>query len=114
MDCKFLELGSSELVGKASFMITITLAPLKCWEAGSLLPIRKPCLDFHTNKVVLRLEFILISTLRIAPEEIFPPLSALRLQISTSQHALNLRKALQSNSFFITFHQAEKPPGGLG
>ena len=62
------------LVGEASFMVTITLAPVKCWEAGSLLPIRKPCLDFHTNKVVLRLEFILISILRIAPElrNIFP------------------------------------------
>lgn len=95
-------------------MSTITLALLKCWEAGSLFPIRKPCLDFHTNKVVLRLEFVLISILRITPElRNISPSVALSLRISSSLHALNLRQGLQPNSFFITSHQAEKPPGGL-
>jgi hypothetical protein len=111
VDCEFQELSFLVLVSEVSFMFTIT----SLWEARSLLPIRKPYLDFHTNKVVLGQELILKSVLRIAPEKQNTSLSLCpRLIILSSLQALNLRQGSQSNGFLkTTFHQAEEPPGGL-
>lgn len=46
------------LSAEESFMITITLPCLSYCGPGTLLPIGKPFLYFHTNKVTLRPGFI--------------------------------------------------------